>query len=102
MKNKHLEYFQISKNGKKTEATKLTETYDQNEGFKVYKILTDNADNEKKEGGNDRMEAAYGSNPACLPSFYQNYSLPMNYPSNYDFMNYPPQSARAEKKVANR
>jgi len=28
MKNKHIDYFQTSKNGKKVEPTKLTETFD--------------------------------------------------------------------------
>jgi hypothetical protein len=42
MKNKHLDYFQTNKNGKKVEPTKLIESFNPTEGYKVYKIALDN------------------------------------------------------------
>jgi hypothetical protein len=41
MKNKHLDYFQNAKNTKKVEPTKLIESYNHAEGFKIYKIAMD-------------------------------------------------------------
>ena len=41
MKNKHNDYFQSSKNGKKVEPTKLIESYNHAQGYKVYKIAVD-------------------------------------------------------------
>lgn len=41
MKNKHYDYFENNKNGKKVEPTKLIESYNHNEGYKVYKIAVD-------------------------------------------------------------
>ena len=41
MKNKHIDYFQTSKNSKKIEPTKMVEAYDPVEGFKIFKISLD-------------------------------------------------------------
>jgi hypothetical protein len=41
MNNKHLDYFQMNKSGKKVEPTKLNESFNPTEGYKVYKIALD-------------------------------------------------------------
>ena len=52
LKNKHQQHFQNSKNGKKVETTKLVESFDSAEGFKVYKISIDtNTEKDKHELG---------------------------------------------------
>jgi len=52
LKNKHQQHFQNSKNGKKIETTKLIETFDTKEGFRVYKISLDNSNavRDKQDG----------------------------------------------------
>jgi hypothetical protein len=41
LKNKHHTFFQNTKNGKRMEPTKLLESFDAHEGYKVYKIAFD-------------------------------------------------------------
>lgn len=48
LKNKHQSYFLYNKNNKKQETTKLIESFDSQDGFKVYKISPDTVPNMEK------------------------------------------------------
>ena len=102
MKNKHNDYFENSKSGKKVEPTKLIESYNHTEGYKVYKIAVDSSllDPEKKEmfGGKYFDPSFLDSNKASMfmNGKYMGYSnLPFNYgyvmPDNHNEDKKPPQ-----------
>lgn len=85
MKNKHIDYFQSSKSGR-VEPTKLIESFNPTEGYKVYKIAGDSAYKE--------MHAKYfdqGFVDGSKPNFYMNSSGNyMRFPNmtyhNYGYM----------------
>lgn len=41
IKKKHNNYLQLTKNGKKSESTKLVESTDQTEGYKIFRLSID-------------------------------------------------------------
>lgn len=95
MKNKHNDYFQSAKNGKKVEPTKLIESYNHAEGYKVYKIAVDTNLLEKdvhssKYLDNNFLDSSKGNIFISQNGSFIGYPN-MAYPNNFNFMMSDPQ-----------
>jgi hypothetical protein len=90
IKNKHNDYLQQTKNGKKGEPTKMMESVDATEGFKIYKLSIDPKnllDSDRKDIYNDTQREINFQEPILFQNHPPFMTYPTMYPGyNYDYM----------------